>query len=193
MAKYSTLSDQELTVLLREGDRDAFQQIYRKYWQDLYNTAYQRSRDRALSQDIVQNVFTDLWIRKNVAHIQTLAGYLHQAIRFQVLKQASRKPLNSILLDSFEEIISSSIRTDDPLLEKEIVNIIGLWIGALPEKRRKIFILHYQEELSTNEIARRLGISQKTVQNQLSIISKEFQIRIAHFFSLSLLLAILLK
>ena len=59
--------------------------------------------------------------------------------------------------------------------EKELEELAQSWIDALPEKRRKIFLLHFRENLSTKEIAEKLGITQKTVQNQLGTASQDFK------------------
>jgi RNA polymerase sigma-70 factor (family 1) len=190
---YIEFSDQALLRCINQDDRAAFTVIYRRHWQSLYNSAYKRTRNKEQCQDIVQNVFTDLWTRRTSIEIENLSAYLHTAVRFQVLKQASRQPLNSVFLDEFELIITSTVNADDPLLEKEILNLISLWIAALPEKRRKIFLMHYNDGLSTRQIAEALGISQKTVQNQLLTANQNLRLRLAHFLSVSVLLAFIAK
>lgn len=193
MINLDLLSDRELTLLLKQDDCSAFSKIYERYWQDLYNTAYKRSRNRELCQDIVQNVFTDLWNRRETLTIEDLPAFLHTAIRFQVFKQVTRQPEQASFLDLFEEIIMSPAHADDMILEKEIVALMQTWIEALPAKRRKIFLLHYTEDLSTKEIAEHLGVSQKTVQNQLNTASQSLRTRLAHFLSLSVVVAFMLK
>jgi len=74
------------------------------------------------------------------------------------------------------------------LLEKEVGILIELFIKALPEKRRKIFILHYFEGLSTAKISIQLNISQKTVQNQLTTATHALKFRLTHLFLLLFLL-----
>ena len=73
-------------------------------------------------------------------------------------------------------------------MSKEFSQLIDLWIAALPAKRRKIFLLHYYDQLTTREIADQLHISQKTVQNQLNTATTYIK---AHFSNM-LMLAILL-
>jgi RNA polymerase sigma factor (sigma-70 family) len=180
-----TLSDHELLLLIKQEDQRAFDSIYQKYWQDLYNTAYKRSRDKEQCRDIVQNVFIDLWARRSELVIENLPAFLHTAVRFQVFKEITRKPAAAMFLDDLDLIISSPIHTDDPLLEKEIIDLLGYWIAALPAKRRLIFLLHYKEELSTRDISARIGVSRKTVQNQLTTASQSLRIRLTHFISLT--------
>jgi len=190
---YGELSDAALLNLVKQDDREAFAVIYRKHWQALYNSAYKRTRDKEQCQDIVQNVLADLWIRRVDLDIDNLPAFLHTAVRFQVFKQVSKHPLNSVFLDSFEQTITSPEQTDDPLLEKEILSLMSLWIAALPGKRRKIFLLHYTDGRSTKEIAAELGISQKTVQNQLNTATQALRARLTHIISISALLAFVVK
>lgn len=193
MTDYKGFSDQELLHLAQQEDVGAFTAIYRKHWQTLYNSAYKRNRDKAQCEDIVQNVFIDFWSRKNELRIDNLAAYLHTAVRFQLFKQTTRQPLQAIFLDNFDEILSSPLRADDGLIEREILPLITLWIAALPKKRRKIFIMYYTDELSTGEIAESLGISQKTVQNQLNTASQNIRAHLSHLMSVSLLASFLIK
>lgn len=187
--QFSTYSDDALLRLLHEGDTPAFTEIYRKYWESLFRSAYKRLKDKELCKDIVQNIFTDLWNRREEVEIKDLAAYLHTATRFQVYKQLAKQPLQSEFFQAFEEVLSSAFQSDESLLEKELLRLVELWISALPEKRRMIFLMHYYEDLSTHEISVRLGISRKTVQNQLNTASTYIRARLAHFLSVSALLS----
>ena len=193
MENFYVLTDQELFLLVKQDDCIAFTQIYQKYWKVLFNTAYKRNHDREQCQDIVQNIFTDLWNRRKVLTIIDIEAFLHTAVRYQVFKQAERMPLKSVFLDCFEEIIISPVHTDDLLLEKEILELIQKWIAALPAKRKKIFLLHYLDDLSSKEISEYIGISRKTTQNQLTTASQSLRIRLAQVLSLSVLIALIVK
>lgn len=185
MAPVSSYTDQQLLDFLKSDDRNAFGLLYRHFWQRLLDSAYKRTKDRELARDAVQNVFADLWNRRKRLEIVNLGAYLHRAVKFQVFKQISRQPKQAVFLDLFDEIVASPVASDDLILEKEIQEMLRLWLAALPEKRRQIYMMHYQEELSTQEIARRLGISQNTVQAQLYTASQSLRARLAQFLSIA--------
>ena len=168
MSSYSNHSELQLTALLREGDGEAFLEIYRRNWRMMDNSACNRLHDEKQCEDLVQNVFTDLWARRGEVEIENLPAYLNTAVRFQVIRHSTRTPGASPLTDYLESTLISPQRSEDPLIEKETLEIITLWIAALPEKRREIFLVHYMEELSSSRIAEVLGVSQKTVQNQIA-------------------------
>lgn len=174
--------DHALFDLLKQGDEVAFGKIYTLYWIELYNAAYKRLPEKEKCQDIIQNIFTDLWNRKAELDLENPVAYLHTAVRFQVLKHIARSPKNSFFGESFENKLISPLQADGILLEKEVAELITLFIKALPEKRRKIFVMHYFEGLSTVKIAFELNISQKTVQNQLTVATQALRLRLTHLF-----------
>jgi len=174
--------DKILFDLLKQGDEAAFAKIYKLYWVELYNAAYKRLPEKEKCQDIIQNVFTDLWNRKTELDLEKPLAYLYTAVRFQVLKHISRVPKNSFFAESFENQLISPLQADGALLEQEAKGLIELFIKALPEKRRKIFLLHYFDGLSTAKISVQLNVTQKTVQNQLTTATHALKFRLTHLF-----------
>jgi len=181
------LSDNELCLLLRSGDSHAFTEIYNRYGSALLQKAYNRLRDKEQCRDIVQNVFTALWDRREDADIANLSAYLHSATRFQVINAATRNPRPSLFTDSFDELLHSPLTVEDTLLEKEVLRLVELFILALPPKRREIFIRRYQQAQTTSEISQDLDISRKTVQNQLKTAEDALRARLAHLISIVLI------
>lgn len=167
MSDFGTYQDSELVHLLLQDDKDAFDELYRRYLPILFNAAFKRLKSKDLSKDITQEVFIDLWIRRGKVQIENLQAYLLTAVRFQVLKLISREKHNSSFIEPFENMAVSSLNADGEILDKELFDLFESWLNTLPVKRKAIFVLHYIEKLSTKDIAERLDISQKTVQNQL--------------------------
>lgn len=181
MDTFDDLTEKELLSQLAYGDEKAFSAIYHKYWSLLYRYAYNRIRINEVCQDIVQEVFTDIWKRKASLDIQNLSGYLHTSVRFLTYKQLTKLPVDSTsYYTEFEQTLQSYLTAENPLLEKELQQLLESWIEALPEKRRKIFLLHYFEGYSTERIADELSISRKTVQNQLTTAKSELLAKYAH-------------
>jgi RNA polymerase sigma-70 factor (ECF subfamily) len=188
MSFYKNHTEQELTALLREGSEPAFVEIYRRNWQRMYNTAYKRLKDPFQCEDLVQNIFTDLWEKRTEILINNLQAYLQTAVRFQVIKYSTRTSNVSHFADILETTLASAGNTDDPIIENELLELVRLWVAALPEKRREIFILYYMEEHPSDRIAELLGISQKTVQNQLATAANALRSQLSKVFLISLIL-----
>ena len=184
-------TDQVLLELLVRNDRNAFTVLYRRYWQSLYEAAWKRLKNAQQAEDIVQEIFITLWTRRAALRIDNLPAYLHTAVRFRVLNYVERDLAGATFYEPFESITASVSNADDQLIEKELNSLVNAYIETLPEKRNAIFLLHLKERLTTKEIADRLHVSQKTVQNQLGTAMKGLQTRLApvlvgiagHFFS----------
>jgi RNA polymerase sigma-70 factor (family 1) len=167
MTRYDSHSDEQLLSLLKTGEREAFVAIYSRYWKLLYDRAYKRLADIGQVEDVLQDVFARLWTRREVAVIDHLAAYLASAVRYEVVRYLNSHKNSLHYYQPFEEMLTEMESPDARLISKEILNLVYQYADTLPEKRRRIFLLHVRDKLSTREIAETLGITQKTVQNQL--------------------------
>jgi RNA polymerase sigma-70 factor (family 1) len=163
-----TYSDEALVNLLQQGDRGAFDQIYERYWQTLYQSAFLGLNQPAQAEDIVQELFIGLWVKRAEYHIENLSAYLRKAMKSRVLNYIVRDQGKESFFEPFESILQASFQAEELIREKELLQLVAAYVGSLPAKRREIFLLHYQYQLNTREIAEALHISPKTVQNQLN-------------------------
>lgn len=185
---YDTISDDDLLLLFVGGDERAFEEIYRRYWLALCNYSFRRVKDLEVCQDIVQNIFTEVYTRRERLDINNLAAYLHSAVRFQVYKVLSKQTVDDPFYEEFEKILHSPFLADNLVIEKEQLGLLEKWVQALPKKRRAIFLMHYNENLAVQEIAEKLGISTKTVLNQLLRASDYLREQFHHLFAISVII-----
>ncbi|TFF36944.1 RNA polymerase sigma-70 factor [Mucilaginibacter psychrotolerans] len=159
--------DADLLALLRLDDRKAFEILYKKYSPKLYYAAYNLFRDRDVCEDLVQELFIDLWAKRSELKITSLEWYLKVAIKNRVLVyiRTQRATLDVSAIEALAEKYSA----DSRLLQNDISRVLEDNVARLPEKCRQIFTLSRKEYLSNKEIAIRLGISVKTVENQMTI------------------------
>lgn len=163
---YADLSDSKLLDLLQESNEQALAEIYERYWSKLYLQAYNIIRDRQISEDIVQEVMVQLWIRRSVHKIESLKAYLYTCIRYQVFKAL---PLARHKVAALPPAFAVVNDTDSQLITKDLQRLLDDAVAQLPVKCRDVFNLSRKDHLSTKEVALRLGISPKTVENQLTI------------------------
>lgn len=164
---YHSYADVELTAYLKEGDRAAFEEIYERYWKKLYNETFKRLRNMELVEEVVQDVFSNLWMKKEKKNIDNIYPYLLGAIRYQVYilyKKGKTSPHFEAPLD---HLLLSTLQADSLFKAKELKWCISIWLAMQPVKRAEIFRMKYLDDRSTKEISEILHISQKTVQNQL--------------------------
>lgn len=170
MNRYSQLSDGELLSHLLNGDECAFITVYERYARPLYVYAFKKLKDKHAAQDIVHDVFTSFWQRREEVNLRTeLSSYLFSAVRNKAFDNFARKEVQAKHLKSLQEflMLSTTSPADYLIRTQQLDELIKKEIQALPERMREIFILSRQKQLSHLEIAEQLDISKHTVDTQI--------------------------
>lgn len=175
-------ADETLLTSLLEDDEDAFKQIYKRYAPRLYAAAYNLFRDKPLCEDLIQELFADLWIKRKNLNIKSLKPYLYTSAKNRAL-MAMRSGRTMLSETALEKLIAD-YATDDRLNIRELNDILNKSIDSLPDKCREIFRLSRNEHLSNKEIAERLNISIKTVENQMTIALRRLREQTVEFFAI---------
>ncbi|MNK00860.1 ECF RNA polymerase sigma factor SigW [compost metagenome] len=163
-------SDQALLELLKEENRQAFNVLYNRYWKKLYNTANKRIKDPEAAEEIVQDLFTSLWLNRHKINIHTsFESYLHSAVRYLIIA-CFQKQMNKL---RFEEGFSkvntiADTTTEDSIVTNDLLGLLNRKVYTLPEKCRSVFELSRKDHKTNKEIAATLGISEKTVENHMT-------------------------
>ncbi|ACU04736.1 MULTISPECIES: sigma-70 family RNA polymerase sigma factor [Pedobacter] len=167
MVSYGTHSDNELAVLLKEADKDAYTEIYNRYWKKMLLLAWNHCKDKSHAEDIVHEVFIALWNRRDGDLIMNVPGFLTTAIKFNIFKHYQKVQQRKQLALKNYEFKESSYDEDklDALFLKEYINGI---VEQLPEKCRLTFKYSREEGLNNAEIADRMNISEKGVEANLT-------------------------
>jgi RNA polymerase sigma-70 factor (ECF subfamily) len=153
---------------LQNDSRQALNQLYRLYFNPLCHFVDTLTQDNMLAEEIVSDVFFNLWVKRNALQIKSsLKAYLFKACRNQAISYMRKPALN---FDHIEEdnFYTPPIEPDQILLQQESAELIESLINLLPVRTRLVFNLHRKEELTYKEIAELLEISEKTVEYQMS-------------------------
>lgn len=188
--KYASQDNLSLLERLREGDLEAFNIVYDKYWSLLLNESYKRLEDLASCEEIVQDVFIELWQHCANREIQNLEAYLITCMKYKVFEVYKKNKRRNVLLEENYQLndYSDAIQGDQ-YGEKDLKYLIEQWVAHLPKKRKEIFTMRYLEGLTTKEISDLTETSQNTVQNHLGVsIHKLKKLIIQHFLILTLIL-----
>ncbi|WP_257667448.1 RNA polymerase sigma factor [Parapedobacter tibetensis] len=180
MAKYSDLSDGELTSLLKEGDREAFTAIYDRYFRLLHTHAYKWLRNREETRDVIHEIFLRLWEKREFLSLEHgLPGYLYTSVRNMIFNLLSRKRIESEYLISLGGFINQGeCMTDHLVRERQLVEMIEYELASMPPKMRKVFQLSRKENLSHKEISETLDISEQTVRKHIQHALKILRFRL---------------
>lgn len=161
------VDDQQLLAQMREDDESAFHLLYDRYWEQVYSAAYKRLKDADYAKDITQDIFLQLWSRRKDLNIAFVPSYLYMSVRNNVFKWMEKEQRFTTIPDLLACLGKSSDNADVELLRKEFMAKYEALVDSLPAAQQAIFKLRFNEDLSTKEIAEKLNISRKTVQNQL--------------------------
>ncbi|WP_238387203.1 RNA polymerase sigma factor [Sphingobacterium olei] len=171
---YSNQTETELMTLLKEGDHKAFLEIYDRYKVLLQQHAYKKIGDAQDVQDVIQELFTELWDKRISLNITTgLSNYLFTAIRNRSLNLIYKRRKEMHYLESLEEFINEgNYLIDLQIREREFTELIQKEIDALPTRMREVYKLSREEGLSHKQIAELLGTSETTVSKQITNVLK---------------------
>ena len=178
MAKEITSEELYIVKKMIEGDVDSFKYFFDRYYDDLCNFVHVYLHDQVLSEEIVQDIFVYFWENKEKLQINTsVKSFLFSASKF--------KSLNLLRDTKTKKRIVEKIGKTEPLITSEEENsyldtgefkkILDAAVDQLAPKCREIFLLSKFEDLSNKEIAEKLGISVKTVENQMTIALKKLR------------------
>lgn len=162
-----TVNDTLLLSQMRDGTRSAFDVLYEQYKIDVFNEAYKRLNDVDQAKDIVQDIFTALWIKGTTTIIENLPGYLYTCIRNNVYRLLQQRQRFTPIANLLTELGNNHNRADAKVLQHELARTYQQLIEKLPDQQRIIYRMRYEQNLSTEEIAQQLNLSNKTVRNHL--------------------------
>ena len=183
MNLYHGHSDPELVALLTKGDKAAFETIYRKYVGDLFRYARKNIPAKEECEEIVQEVFVSLWTKREQLKIISLKYYLFSMVRYKMIRYFQHQAVRKRYAEHYKIFESSYHEIDherpDPQARRELIN---RKMNALPERVQAVARMRLNENLTNSEIADRLKITKKTVENYVIIFTSHFKGTLARFF-----------
>jgi RNA polymerase sigma-70 factor (ECF subfamily) len=183
------IPDKGLVHLLGQKDERAFEQVFKQHYRPLRAYAFTLLKDDAAAEEMVQNVFCKLWERTEGLQISgPIGAYLYRAVHNESLNYLKHQKVRSehslrvsYHMDGHGESATGTVRM------KELEEKIRAALNELPEGCRTVFQLSRFEELKYSQIADVLGISIKTVENQMGKALKLLRARLAEFLTLAIL------
>lgn len=170
------LTDEELFSAVKQDDRKAFDMLYDRYWAIVYKKAFYYLRDQDICLEIVNDIFLNIWLKRKVSNILIFQNYLASAARYRVYNVLkTRKNNNLVYVNSYEMFENHNAERnagETGIMNTEIQSRINGLLNGLPERCKEIFLLSKFGQLSNSEIAVKLSISKRTVENQISLSVK---------------------
>ena len=185
-------SDEELVQRIRGGEKEAFETLYRAYFVDLCEFTYRYVRLPAVCEEIVQDLFLNIWRRRdNLSPKGSIRSYLYKSARNGALDylkhlEVQREYLKNYKLEKQLEWELLKLESAAGILEEEegveLSEAVRSAIASLPDQRRTIFLLSREDGLTYREIAEILDISVKTVETQMGRALATLRTLLAEYF-----------
>lgn len=185
-------TDSELVALLTQDGETVIDVIFRKYYSFLCKSVYRIIPDTQITEDLAQEVFYELWKKRAQLKITTsLKAYLKRAALNKALNYIRDQKIDFRNAPAKEEIESKTVSIIQEIAANKLQQEIDSAIDQLPERCRLVFVLSRYEEMTYQQIANQLGISIKTVENQMSKALKSLRLTLAKHLSTNFLLFLL--
>ncbi|MXV50501.1 RNA polymerase sigma-70 factor [Pedobacter sp. HMF7647] len=172
------------TVDIRTGETEkAFEKLFRENFKSLHAYAFSFVKDNESAEEIVQNVFFRIWEKnEELALDSSLKAYLFRSVHNESLNQLKRQKIRKSIHISYEsENLSASGVASEKVTVSELQHSLQQALLALPQQCRTIFQLSRFDQLKYRQIAEELGISVKTVENQMGKALKILRVKLAEF------------
>lgn len=164
---------------LAAGDQQAFRALFDRFYPRAVRFLEDFTHDQDTAEDLAQDLFVKLWLhREMLPGIRSLNSYIYQMARNAAINSLRTRGRNVPLTAAPEP--SDPVLSEEEYYMREKQLLIDLTVEQLPEKCRKVFQLSRMEGLDNDEIARRLAITKKTVENHLNIALKRIRATLDH-------------
>lgn len=173
----TTDQPEKLSDIPHTGESLSFEHLFNTYWDSLYQYTARVLCSEADAQDLIQDLFTDLWERRHTLHINShIRYYLFSAARKMILRKFRDEGVKERHLEKFGQYEEhGSELTMSIIIHRDIIARLQDDLQALPEKERQVFTWSHFDELSIREIASKTGTAEQTVRNQLSSAYRKAQ------------------
>lgn len=156
---------------LADGDTAAFAWVYKNYCGKVFDYAMLLTNSKALSEDIVQDVFVKLWMRRErLKGIENFNGFLYLLYRNQILDVLRKQKRQKLRCELYcnSEVLMITPAADEVMIAKERNQIIQTEIRNLPQQQQLVFTFVKEYGLKRTKVAEELKLSENTIKNHLS-------------------------
>ncbi len=154
---------------LKKGNENAYVYLVEHYHNRLCVYANSLIRDDLMAEDIVQNVFVQVWEKRHkLKHDFSLENYLYKSVHNKFIDQYRKGKAVMALERKYIEALELAVEEKDEMQEQKILGILFDAIHELPPKCKQIFLLSKKEGLTNMEISEYLNVSKKTVEGQIT-------------------------
>jgi RNA polymerase sigma-70 factor (ECF subfamily) len=185
MNDFGTYEEKDLLYKLQSGSVTAFTTIYNQHWKKMFYLAGNKLQNLAEAEELVQDIFLDLWRRREELKITSLSSYLSACVKYKVINALAKRNHQErySLYTSRQPGLLADNTTEERLRLEELQHELMNETEKLPAKCKMVFRLSREQGYTQKQIAIRMGISEKTVESHLSKALRTLRIGLSQFIS----------
>ncbi len=161
---------------LRQGEHKAFETVFLAYFNKIKFFISGLLKSDADAEELAQDIFVKLWLNhQSIDCEKSFNAYIYTMARNATFNFLKHKGVHDSYVNEVREPEVGVLYSEESVYAKEIALLVELIVDKMPVRRQDIYRMSRIEGLTNEEISERLGISKKTVENQLSLILKELR------------------
>ena len=182
--EFAGLSDEKVLLLLKEGNERAFDWLYLRYRNKLVFMANTRIRSKEQAEELVQDVFVNLWQKRNTLIIHhTFSAYVFTAIKYKILDYISSLKIKDRYVQEMSKFSNHALNVTELEIDfNELDYHLNKSMNDLPEKCREVFRLSRFENYTVNEIAEKLNVTPDTAKYHIAHALKKLRESLRHLY-----------
>jgi RNA polymerase sigma-70 factor (family 1) len=179
------LTDSDLFEAIILNDEKAFEQLFERHWFAVYSVAYKYVKDEEAALEIAHDIFLNIWTKRHELHIKSFKAYVVTAASYHgIRKRQTQKATPVQYIEDYDhaEGVSysfnglSEVNEGEAKIEQIDFELkVEALLNDLPKRCRDIYMMSRKENLTISEIAEKLNISKRTVENQLTSALKHLR------------------
>lgn len=167
---------------LVSGSHKAFRSLFMSYFPKVKYFIRHLVKSEIIAEELSQDVFMKIWEnREQLGAVESFNSYVYRIAKNMALNYLRRKYLEDTYLDEYEG--ETFVTIEGELYAREMRLLEQLTVSRMPRKRKAIYEMSRKEGLTNDEIAIRMGVSKKTVENHLNLALKEIRKTLSLFVS----------
>ena len=176
-----------IRLWLQDEER-AFEGVFNYYYPLLYRYAFRYLKNGFWAEELAMEVLGSVWAKKSFIKCETFENYLFTAARNRLINQWQRKIDGMMSLEALPAEAAVVAGGDaasayDPVISRELEGLYNNKLSELPPQRRLVFLLHRDGQLSYKEIAGKLNISPRTVENHMAAALKQLRVTLMQYLT----------
>lgn len=166
------MNERQELIAIAQGDMEAFERIFFIYQPRLVYFLTGLIHNEELGRDMAQDIFLSLWEnRSKLSQIESFSAYIFKIARYTIYNYYDHLSVqDKYATEYLLKHVSDFASEEEQLFAKELSEAIDKVVDGLSPQRKRIYIMSRKEGFSNDEIAEKLNLNKRTVENHLTAV-----------------------